>query len=400
MPKSVMQLTPNLDIGGAQETVKTIAKYLPRKNIDVVVCSFRDGVLGDEIEALGVPVEILPDRKHSALDLPLFLTEMYRRRQDLIRIIDRYDVGVVQTQGLGSLDYLAMTLASRTRVWWTIQNASFQLRREHLPRFGQLLWAKRLMHRLLYRLGQSMVEGVIAVSDETAESYRRYVGGKAAIAIVPNAVDIEKYPANIDRAMTRRALGLEPDDTVAIVVATFKGQKGHKHLVQAVEKIATSLPGLRILLVGDGELREEIEVLVDSRGVGHQFRFLGSRRDVPVLLAASDLFILPSLWEGLSVALLEAMSTGIPVVATDVSGTRELIIEGETGFLVPPGDPDALADAIVRAVRDRSVSDSRARRARTLVSARFSGAAQADRLLQVFGIRDEVELESQPDKFT
>lgn len=379
-----MQLTPNLDIGGAQETVRAIAKYLPRKGVDVVVVSFRDGDLRPEIEELGVPVEILPDRRHSVLSVPLFLAEMYARRRDLIRIVERYGVSAIQTQGLGSLDFLAMTLSSQTRVWWTIQNASFQLRREHLARWPRLLGAKRISHRALYRMGQSMIEGVIAVSNDTATSYRSYVGGRARVVIVPNAVDTESYPASVDAPSLRQEIGLEPTDRVAIVVATFKRQKGHRHLVEALGEIADREPDLRVVLVGDGELRAEIEGMVHSLGLDDHFRFLGSRRDVPELLAISDVFVLPSLWEGLSVALLEAMSSDLPVVATDVSGTRDVIIDGHTGLLVPPADPGALADAISAVLRDPAAAKHRSRAARQLVVARFSASAQADRLVETF----------------
>lgn len=383
-----MQLTPNLDIGGAQETVRTIAKYLPRAGVGVVVCSFRDGDLRGPIEDLGVPVEILPDRKHSAIAVPWFLAEMRARRRELIETIERHNVSVVQTQGLGSLDFLAMTVGPKARVWWTIQNASFQLRKEQVSRFPWLFGAKRASHRLLYRLGQSFVSGVIAVSPDTATSYRQYAGGNPNVEVVPNAVDTEMYPAQVDRAAVRQSVGLEPPDIVVVVVATFKRQKGHVHLVDAIEKAVDTLPRLRVVLVGDGDLRHGIEQMVDDRQLTDHFRFLGSRNDVPDLLAAADVFVLPSLWEGLSVALLEAMASGIPVIATDVSGTREVVVDGETGLLVPPGAPEPLANALLSTVADGHAAATRATEARTIVSTRYSARAQAELLLDVFGLKD------------
>lgn len=391
MTSTVMLLTPNLDIGGAQETIRGLAKYFPRKGVDVVVCSFRDGELRSEIEDLNVPVEILPDRKHSVVALPLFLAEMSRRRKNLLELCERHRVTAVQTQGLGSMDFLAMTLAPRVAVWWTIQNAAFQLRPEHLPRLSWLFKAKRLAHRFLYWLGHSLVNGVIAVSSETAESYSSYSARRQRIFTVPNAVDTEMYPAPIDRPKKRSGLGIGPDETLAIMVATFKRQKGHQYLVSAVDMLADDFPGLRVALVGDGELRAHIETMVTDLGLDRRFLFLGSRRDVPELLAASDLFVLPSLWEGLSVALLEAMASEVPVIATDVSGTRSLIVDGETGLLVPPGDAGALAVAMRSLASDAAM---RASRARKLVIDEYSVDTQVERLIDVFALRQTLEEDS------
>lgn len=391
MASTVMLLTPNLDIGGAQETIRGLAKYFPRKGIDVVVCSFRDGELRREIEDLNVPVEIVPDRKHSAVALPLFIAEMVRRRKNLLELCENHRVTAVQTQGLGSLDFLAMTLAPRVAVWWTIQNAAFQLRPEHLPRFPWLFKAKRLTHRVLYWLGHSLVSGVIAVSPETAESYSSYSARRQRIFTVPNAVDTEMYPAPVDRPEKRSGIGIGPDETLAIMVATFKSQKGHRYLVSALDMVADDFPDLRVALVGDGELRAQIETMVRDLGLEHRFLFLGSRRDVPELLAASDLFILPSLWEGLSVALLEAMASEVPVIATDVSGTRSLIVDGETGLLVPPGDAVALAAAMRSLASDATI---RTRRARRLVIDEYSVDTQVERLIEVFNLERTLEEDS------
>jgi glycosyltransferase involved in cell wall biosynthesis len=385
MSANVMLLTPNLDIGGAQETIRALAKYFPRKGVGVVVCTFRDGDLRPEIERMGVPVEVLPDRTHSVVALPQFLREMYRRRKDLLDLCAKHQVDVIQTQGLGSMDFLAMTLSRRTPVWWTIQNAEFQLRPEHLPSLPWLFRVKRLAHRILYWFGHSLVSGVIAVSTETATSYSSYSARTKNVFTVLNAVDTELYPAYIDRAEVRAGIGVGPDETLAIVVATFKRQKGHEYLVRAVSETVEDLPRLQVAFVGDGELRPEIEKIVRDLNLSDRFLFLRSRRDVPALLAASDFFVLPSLWEGLSVALLEAMASEVPVIATDVSGTRSLIVDDETGILVPPGQVEPLATALRSLAADPEAT-VRARRARELVDREYSVDAQVEHLIELFGL--------------
>jgi glycosyltransferase involved in cell wall biosynthesis len=388
---TVLQLTPDLGIGGAQETALMLAKYLPRSGCRAVVATFGDGPLRAEIESLGVPVAVLPGRRHGIVALPLFLADMVRLRRALVRLVRLHRVDVVLTKGLGTLDFLVMTLrvapgtsVQRPQVWWTIENAEFMVRREHLVRHPWLLRPKRFSHRLLYRVGARLVNGVIAVSDETARSFCETVGHVAdRLTVICNAVDTERYPASIDRAALRRQLGFGPHDHVMTMVGTFKRQKGHVHLLDAAASVAGQLAGLHIVLVGDGELAEAIEARVAALGLDGRVHLLGTRRDVPELLAASDSFVLPSLWEGLPVALVEAMASRMPVIATAVSGTSQVMVAGVTGWVVPPGDPGALARAMVELVSDPSraaaMADAAADR-----SAAFSAAAQAEQLAALF----------------
>jgi glycosyltransferase involved in cell wall biosynthesis len=384
---TVMQVTPNLEIGGAQETVRNLAKYLPRTGCPTVVCSFGDGPLAAEIEQLGVPVEYLPPRRHSVVAFPLFAAEMLHRRRDLRELVARYRVAVVQTQGLGTLDFLVMTLGvgRTTQVWWTIQNARFLLRAECLPRFRWLLLPKQVAHRILYRLGTRLVNGVVAVSEETRDSFRRSVGEVGdRVTIVWNAVDVERYPAAVDRNALRARLGFRPGDHVMTMVGTFKRQKGHRFLVEAAAAVIPQVPVLHLLLVGDGEEADGVRAQVERLGLGRRIHLLGSRRDVPDLLAASDSFVLPSLWEGLPVALVEAMASELPVIATDVSGTREAMIDGDTGWLVPPGDAAALATAMAALVGDPQRAAEMAAAARARVAQSFSAHRQAQQLSALF----------------
>jgi glycosyltransferase involved in cell wall biosynthesis len=395
---TVLQLTPDLEVGGAQETALTLAKYLPRAGCRTVVATFADGPLRPEIASLGVPVEVLPGRRHGVVALPQFLAEMVRMRRALMRLVAMYGVDVVLTKGLGTLDFLVMTLrvpprssVPRPQVWWTIENSAFMVRREHLARHAWLLRPKQLSHRLLYRLGARLVTGVVAVSDETARSFCETVGRVAdRVTVICNAVDTERYPASIDRDALRRQLGFGPHDHVMTMVGTFKRQKGHVHLLDAAASVAGQLAHLHIVLVGAGELAEAIEARVAALGLGPRVHMLGTRRDVPELLAASDSFVLPSLWEGLPVALVEAMASRLPVIATSVSGTNQVMVRGVTGWVVPPADAGALAEAMVELVSNPARAATMAEAAATRTAA-FGAAAQADQLVALF-LRQRPEL--------
>jgi glycosyltransferase involved in cell wall biosynthesis len=168
------------------------------------------------------------------------------------------------------------------------------------------------------------------------------------------------------------------------MVGTFKRQKGHMFLVEAIPQVCERHPGLHVLLVGDGELRGAMEQQVAEAGIAEHVTFLGTRGDIPELLAASDSFVLPSLWEGLPVALVEAMASGLPVIATTVSGTNEVVVDGESGFLVPPGDPSRLADAMCRLLCDPGTAAAIAAAGQARVAARFSARTQAETLSTLF----------------
>ena len=388
---AVLQLTPNLEVGGAQETVRMLAKYLPRWGCRTVVGTFADGPLRSEITQLGVPVEVLPARRHSVVALPRFVAEMVGIRRALVRLVEAHHIDVILTKGLGTLDFVVMTLriwtsstVPRPQIWWTIENSVFMVRREHLVRHRWLLRPKQLSHRLFYRVGARLVNGVIAVSDETALSFQetvRHVGDR--VTVVCNAVDTERFPASIDRDAMRAGLGFTPQDHVMTMVGTFKRQKGHVHLLDAAASVAGQLADLQIVLVGDGELVEDVRASVAALGLRGRVRLLGTRRDVPELLAASDSFVLPSLWEGLPVALVEAMASRLPVIATNVSGTSQVMVAGVTGWIVPPGDAGALARAILELVSD-PVRASAMAEAAAARAAGFSAQALAEQLVALF----------------
>lgn len=388
---NVMQVVANLDIGGAQETARTLVEHLRERDCAPVVCTFRDGPLRQAIEALGVPVEVLPRRRHGVVALPLFVLDMLHIRRALVGVVAKHAVRVVQTQSLHNLDFLVATLRlgpNPPLVFWTIQNASFELREDQLPRHKWLLGPKRLTSRLLYRLAQRWVDGFIAVSDEVARAVMHTIRpAPGKVTVICNSVDVRRYQRQVDRASIRRRIGVPEHAQVMAVVATLKPQKGHRYLIDAVSSIVPRLPSLHVLIIGDGELRQELRAQVRAAGLDEQVHFLGSRDDVPDLLAASDFFVLPSLWEGLSLALLEAMSSGLPVVATAVSGTSQVITPGVTGLLVPPGDSRQLAEAIVRLLSEPDRGRAMGAAARDSVRASFGAVRQAEEHLALYRMR-------------
>jgi glycosyltransferase involved in cell wall biosynthesis len=216
------------------------------------------------------------------------------------------------------------------------------IRTEHLPDVIADPDERRSHRRML-----AHVDRLICVSAGAQTSLLAAGAPDAKLALVRNGI-VPPAP-RATRDVVRRRLGIPPAAPVALTVARFTEQKGHADLLDAVPAILAREPRARFLWVGDGPLRPEMTRRIRDRGLAPAVLTLGQRDDVPDLLAAADLFVLPSLFEGLPIALLEAMAVGLPVVATRVCGNEEAMRDGVTGRLVPPRDPAALAAAALEA---------------------------------------------------
>ena len=202
------------------------------------------------------------------------------------------------------------------------------------------------------RVAQARVGRYIAVSEEVARRMRgRFRLTASRVTIIRNGIDLALFDRPADPDL-RRWLEGQPPRPVALTVARLDPQKGLDHLLAA----AAAVPGAVFVVAGEGPERPRLERLAQELGVADRVRFLGHRSDVADLLAACDVFVLPSLFEGLPLSVLEAMAAGKPVIATCVGGTDEAVIDGESGLLVPPADSSALAAAIRKVLGDPRVA--------------------------------------------
>jgi glycosyltransferase involved in cell wall biosynthesis len=384
----VMQIISNLEIGGAQEVVRTLAENLGKVGCQPIVVTFKDGPMRADLERLGIPVEILPARQYGVTALPQYVKYMLRTRRALLELVRKYKVDVIQTHLLRSLDFLVLSLRldSNVRVFWTFHNARFDLREEHLARQKWLFKPKRWGHHAMYQLGARWVNKLIAVSEDVKTSILNTLPGipEKRIVSISNSVDVNRYGDRSARTAVRRELGLDDHHKIMLVVATLKEQKGHYFLLNALHEIVKQFPDLKVLFAGDGELRTTLQTHALKLHLENNVHFLGNRNDIPKLLAASDYFILPSLWEGLPMALIEAMASGLPIIATRVSGTNQVMVHGETGLLVPPGDAKELERAILELLSNPYTAFRMGKAARRRVEVYFGAQKQAQEHLALF----------------
>jgi glycosyltransferase involved in cell wall biosynthesis len=240
---------------------------------------------------------------------------------------------------------------------------------------------KRPPFLALERLSYAAADAVIAVSHGLADFLAEAEGlPRHKTVVIENGVDPDLGSTAPARQAARALLGLPGDAPILGTVGRLAAQKGQSDLVRALPAIRAAIPGARLVIAGDGPLRGALEEEARRAGVQDAVRFLGHRGDVPVILSALDLFVLPSLWEGLPLALLEAMSMSLPVVATRAVGIEETVSDGVEGLLVPCRDPDALARAAARVLGDRHLALGFGMAGRRRVVERHSLAAVADRI--------------------
>ena len=188
------------------------------------------------------------------------------------------------------------------------------------------------------------VHRVITVSEWQRTTYQKAGVEAQRLVTVPNGVPRCARP--LDRVAARRELGLDARRPVVMTVGRLTLMKGHRYLVEAVPLLLRSFPDLVVVVIGEGDLRGTLSERAERLGVAHAVRFVGHRSDARELLGAADVFVLPSIHEGMPLAVLEAMDAGLPVVGTRIVGTSEAVADGISGRLVPPGRPPALAAAL------------------------------------------------------
>lgn len=347
----VAQVIWSLGLGGAEQVVIRLAKGVDRRRFEpVIICLDRPGPFATEAEADGIEVVALDKRG------PLDVRAVAR----LARLLRSRRIDVVHTHLWGA------------NLWGRLAAAAVRVPVVVTTEHNVDTW-KRSYHLALDRALAPAATHLVAVSGEVRGFYEARGVGRGRWRVVHNGVDVGAAPRR-ERGEAFRALGLDEADRVVGLVCRLVPAKAPEVFLHALALAAARVPALRGLVVGDGPSRAEAEALARRLGLAERVVFAGLRRDVPDLLPGLDALVFSSLREGLSMAMLEAMAAGVPVVATAVGGTPELITHGVTGLLVAPGRPEDLADAVVSLLEDAPAADRLRDAARRRVEERFSVA--------------------------
>ena len=334
-----MQITHDLNIGGLQRVVVDLAKRMDKDRFHVSVCALREGgPLEKELADDGIEVIRMPAMNNRA---------DYFRFWKLYKAMIEKKPAVIHTHNTEPLtDGVPAALLARVPV---------KVHTDHARRFPdkkRYMFAERLLSHFLCQF--------VAVSEHTKGNLVRYEKiHPDKIKVVLNGIAGEKYGSRIDREKKKAELGIDPSKSPILgVAARLTKQKGISYLLQATKMLCNDFPDVLLLIAGEGELWDRLHAEVKELVIERNVLFLGPRLDIHEILQIQDIFILPSLFEGLPLVLLEAMAASLPIVATDVGGTRQAVRDGANGFLVPSEDASGLYAAIKRLAENQAMRET------------------------------------------
>jgi len=342
----VLLISNHADIvGGGELSLLTLLEGLDRSRWSPMVVVPAEGAVAARCRALGLPTHVIP--------LPGLRRPgpaMLRSIAALWALIRRTGASLLHANGSRAMFYagLAGRMVGRPVIW-------------HV----RIADPDPVLDRLLVPLAWVIVVNSNAVG-------RRFARAPRKVRRIPNGVDLVRFTPRQPSPQLRASLDVPAGAPVVASVGRFVAYKGYTYLLEAARLVHEATPEVHWVLVGDGELRSELEAQRRSLGLESRVHFTGWREDIPDILALADLFVLPSLGEHFGRVLIEAMATGKAVVATDAGGVPEVVIHGETGLLVPPAQPRPLADAVLTLLSDPDRARRLGEAGRLRVVAEFS----------------------------
>jgi len=335
-----------MDRGGAPDIVKSLFHYLTKKGYDVTLIS--GSTTRPSLDTKG----FLRDYREKMIMMPELQREL-RPISDIRAFIKlfvlfkkkKFDIIHTHTAKAGFLGRIAARLAGACAVVHTPHGHNFY------GYFGRL---KSRLIIMLERMAALFADRIIALTDiEKKDMFWYNICPVSKISVVRSGIDLVRYNKNgLDKERKKSELKINADDFLVGMMARLERVKGAAYFIEAVKYISDEFSKAKFLIVGDGPLKENLTLLARRLGIYDKITFTGWREDIPDILSITDIVVLPSLNEAVGRILLEAGASGKPIVATAVGGVPEIIRNGETGFLVPPGDSKKIAEAVVSLLKD------------------------------------------------
>jgi glycosyltransferase involved in cell wall biosynthesis len=354
---------------GAEAQAATLLSGLkknPELKLSAIV--FNEGPLSEKLKSLGIPVYIFKEKRCNSPWLFLRVKKVLSHNQVQILHTHRYKENIIGglAAWFSGVPYRVKTVHGLEESFRGIQKIKANLYN---------LW-DRWITRFLF-------DKIIAVSSHLAGRLQEE-HLSVPIVHIHNCVDSEKIKVNKSKIEVKRDLKVIKDLPLIGTAGRLVPVKGLDYLLKATPLILGRLPRLKVLIVGEGPERNSLENLASRLGVDSQVIFTGQRGDVYDLISAMDLFVLPSLSEGIPMVLLEALTLGVPVVASQVGGIPEVLVHGQTGFLVPPRDEKALAHACQYILEHRKEAQLLSDRGRKLIQDKFSAEVMAQKVVHLY----------------
>lgn len=362
----LLHLITRLPIGGAERLILGILRNLDAEQFESVVCCIQDrGELAEEAEALGIPVialDLMQRGGHDRQVVPALRKVMREQRIDLVH----------------------------THLYHANLYGRLAARREGIPviasvhnTYKKRKWYRHLINRWLARKTYVVTAGSADVERDLLDVDRL---PKTKVVRLPNSIDLARVETSLSVTDAKQRYGFAPSDLVIGTVGRVEEQKGQAFLLEAFATLRRRPEGdnLKLLLVGDGRLLPQLKETAERLGIAQACSFPGNIAKLAEVYRAIDIFVMPSLWEGLSLAMLEAMAAGLPIVATEVGGARDVLGENQWGLLVPAHDSAALALAITRLLESPRERAEKASAGAERVRKHYSVTALTSQLTNIY----------------
>ncbi|MCI0621963.1 MAG: glycosyltransferase family 4 protein [Acidobacteria bacterium] len=346
MKIKIARIITRMDLGGAQRAVLQLSSGLDPQRFEQIVITGEGGLLLPELAGLAsIRHRIVPEMtRHVGFGAVWNDLRAGRRVCQILRSFQPHIVHT-HTPKAGIVGRWAARAAGVSGIVHTYHGFGFS---PHHPQWQKALYVG------MEKLTATITTQFVAVSDRNrvlGQEYGLFRQGECAL--IRSGIDFAWFRRrSVDKTQKRMELGVKPSDKIVGVVASFTPAKGLHLFLEAALKVLREVPGVCFVMVGDGALRPQLEKQARALGLNSAIKMLGWRRDVPELLQTFDVFLLTSLWEGLPRSLVEASLSGVPSVASNVDGIAEIVKEGKNGYLVPPGDTEAMARNVVRLLQD------------------------------------------------
>jgi glycosyltransferase involved in cell wall biosynthesis len=339
-------------LGGAERVVLNLATSFQRDFGHDVCVAINEGDLQELLKKQGIRTQCIPYSKSKAVQL---LTQLHSTiksfKPDVIHSHHRY------TTFISNLFF---------------KNKNIIVHTEHVLRQNK---------RFLFRWGHAAIGVHLSVSHNLVKHYR---APENLVTTIPNAIPFVK-PDAFKLSQLRASYPRHKGERFVLFAGRLEEQKGHAYLIEAVAKMPETVRDrIRIFLAGEGSLKDSLQTKVKTLSLENQFIFLGQTQDIPEWLSLCDFALLPSLWEGLPLSLLEAYSAAKPVIASDIDGIKDIVVSGQTGILVPPRDVEALSKALLHFMEQPVEVFSMGREAHNLWQERFSFEKMIESHLELY----------------
>lgn len=362
----ILLINTQMEKGGAQKAMLSLASNLSTELFDVTVCTMYDK--GNFIESFEKDYDLKINNLKMKQQGGGLLAKLFAFLKGLLllgQIIKKNKIDVVQSYSHTAniiVPLIAFMFGVKVRI--TSQRMSLDKMSKKVQ------WLDRLVENSF------LVTKLTSVSEGTKKSCIRDQNiNPEKIFTIPNGIDLvklDKVIAEADLNKLKTKLNIEEGQISVITVARLHKQKGHTYYLQAIKKVVKKYPNTKYYLVGHGELQPAIEKYINDNNLANNVVLLGARNDVPALLATCDIFVLPSLWEGMPNTVLEAMGVGMPVIATSVDGTPEIISNEFEGILITPKRVDEIEKALLLLLNDEKLRTDMSSAARQRIEDHFS----------------------------